>query len=399
MILQEAKQIEATILSHRRHIHQHPEPSFREHNTSKYIADYLTKLNISHHYLCDTGIVALIGDASQHQGRCVAFRAELDALPITENTGLPFASASPGLMHACGHDMHIAMLLGAAEILQNNVRKLHSAVKLIFQPGEEVLPGGAQAMIEQGCLQNPAPQAIFAGHIDPSITTSTFEAAPNAAMAATCEITITIKGTATHGSTPHLGSDPLVVAAAIINFAQTFIVRYNNPLQPAVLSICAANGGQANNAFPESVTLLGTLRTFDKGNRARLLDLLLGKVKQLCEVYDTQCDIDIVLGYPQVVNNPQALDIVKNCANAVPGCQFGICQPKMWAEDFAYYAEQIPACLYFIGCRPGALTDNSRVEREPSAPLHSNNLAPDEKALLCGTDIIVKISCADIHEL
>ena len=384
MNIEQINEIEHKIIQHRRFIHKNPELGFNEIETNKYISNCLNKLKIEHEIVCETGIVAIIGDKEKYKDNCVAFRCEMDALPVLEDTDLPYSSINQGVMHACGHDMHIAMLLGAAEIFQKKVENLKGCIKLIFQPSEEILPGGAKHMIKQNCLKNPTPKMIFAQHINPELEVGAFEASLNFALASTCEIKITINGKSTHGSTPHLGNDPILVASNIINFSNSFLIRNNNPLEPAILSICAINGGTVNNAFPTQVKMLGTLRTLNEENRDRILDLWEKKVKLLCTVYDTSCCIDIVKGYPPVINNEKAFNIVKDSVIRLYGeNRFKMCPPKMWTEDFSYYAKEIPACFYFLGVKSDDQNNYS---------LHSNKLNPDENAMKYGVALILEIA-------
>lgn len=384
-IIQQVAKINDRIIEHRHRIHSRPELSFQEYETCQYICNVLSELNIPYQIICNTGIVALIGDAERYSDNCVAFRADMDALPIVEDTGLSFSSLNHGVMHACGHDMHVAMLLGAAEILQNEISKLKGVIKLIFQPGEEYLPGGAKIMIENGALENPTPRMIFAQHIEPAVNVGQFTVAETDAMAATCEIYWTIKGKGTHAAQPHQGNDPIVVAANIISFAQNFMIRYRNPLEAAILSICSINGGSANNIFPDEVKMSGTLRTFNEKTRNEYIELLTVKCKQLAAVYNTECEIDVVYGYPPVINNIKAVEIMKKSVEELFGYDsFAFCEPKMWAEDFAYFANKIPACFYFIG------TKNKK--DDVFYPLHNAKLNPDEQALEKGTALIVYIA-------
>ncbi len=381
----EIKEIEQKVIKHRRHLHSTPEVSFKEYETQKYIIDVLSKLGIACESIGNTGVMAHIGDIKKHSANCIAFRTDIDALPILEDTGLPFCSKNKGIMHACGHDLHTAMLLGAAEIFQRNIDKYNGCIKLIFQPGEEVLPGGAKMLIEAGCLKNPTPKMIFAQHIDPEQEVGKFSASINKAMASTCEFKIIIKGRATHGSTPHKGIDPVLVASNITNFAQAFQIRNNNPFEPIVLSICAVNGGVVNNAFPDKVEMLGTLRSFDEEQRNRLLTKFADKVRLLCEVYDAECDFQIIWGYPPVINDANCFNLVRESVENLFGKNsFDICSPKMWAEDFSYYGKEIPSCLFFTGIHP--------IGSKTKYPLHSNKLNPCEDALIIGTAVIVSIA-------
>jgi hippurate hydrolase len=381
-ILNSVDNIKDKIIEHRRIIHSHPELSFQEYETSKYISQYLADLSIAHTIICNTGIVATIGDIKS--GNCIAFRAELDALPIIEDTGLTFCSVQKGLMHACGHDLHIAMLLGAAEILKENESEMNGCVKFLFQPGEEVLPGGAKMMIENNALENPKPQMIFAQHIDPEENVGVFSTSQIETMATSCEITIKIKGSATHGSTPWLGADPIVVAAKIIDYSQSFMIRNNSIFEPAVLSICSIVGGDINNAFPEEITMLGTLRAFNEEHRNKYLSIFEENCKRIANAYNTDCFFDIKLGYPPVINNSEAVDVLKaSVISLFDNNSFKVINPKMWADDFAYFAKEIPGCYYFIGAKD--------IKNNSVPPIHSPHFSPSEDSLTKGTAIILEI--------
>ncbi|MCL2040310.1 MAG: M20 family metallopeptidase [Bacteroidetes bacterium] len=381
----EIKEIEHKIIEYRRHLHANPELSFKEYETQNYIIDVLSKLEIECKSIGNTGVIAHIGDVKKYSDRCIAFRTDIDALPILEDTGMLFCSKNKGIMHACGHDLHTAMLLGAAEILKKNIRKYQGCIKLIFQPAEEVFPGGAKKLIEAGCLENPTPKMIFAQHIDPDKEIGKFSASINKSMASTCEFKIIVKGKGTHASTPYKGIDPVLVASNIISFAQAFQIRNNNPAEPIVLSICAVNGGIANNIFPDKVEMLGTLRSFDEEQRNSLLEKFAEKVRLLCEVYDAKCEFQINLGYPPVINDINCFNLVqKSVIDLFGNNSFDVCSPKMWAEDFSYYGKEIPSCLFFTGTNP--------IGCKEIYPLHSNKLNPSEDALIMGTSVIVSIA-------
>ena len=401
-IIENTNKINEKIVAHRRQFHANPELSYKEFETCKYICKVLDELKIPNKIVCKTGVVATVGNIySEEKSRsetakssfasnnqpigCIAFRADIDALPISEETNLSYSSKNAGIMHACGHDFHAAMLLGAAEILKENEQNLNGIVKFIFQYAEESLPGGAKFMIENGVLENPTPEIIFAQHCEPDLEVGKFATVNETIMAATCEIYWTIKGKGTHAAQPHQGSDPITVAANIITFAQTFINRYRNPLDTAVLSICSVNGGTANNISPDEVKLSGTLRTFNEKTRNELLELLEKKCKQIANSYDTVCEVEIIYGYPPVKNSSEAVDIVRNSVVELFGQEyFSICEPKMIAEDFAYFAKEIPACFYFVGVK--------NANSDLNFPLHNAKFNPNEKALAKGTALIVAIA-------
>ncbi len=397
-ILEEVNAIFPKIIEHRRKIHKWPELSFREYKTSRYIKQQLGKLGISYTEMCmnpaivsegddfeentKTGVVALIGRESSN---CVALRADIDALAVYEETGLEFSSKNRGKMHACGHDLHIAMLLGAAEILKNRESKLDGCIKLIFQPGEEFLPGGASIMIEEGVLESPKPKAIFAQHINPGEKSGMISFVTGPSMASTDELYWTIRGKSSHAAQPHLGNDPILAAASLVQFIQTMTNKLRNPLSPGLISITSIHGGTTTNIFPEVVELKGTMRTFDPVWRDLVKNELNERCQQICGLYNTSCELKIVKGYPPLINNEQTTAMVQSVAESMLGKNnTSLFEPKMWAEDFAYFAERVPATFWYLGVRPEG------VEEMP--PLHNQNLSPDEKAMINGTAMSVAVA-------
>lgn len=373
IILLKAYELEAEIIKHRRHIHANPELSFKEFETSKYIQTELDKLNIPYKVMAETGVVGLIGKGDN----CVALRADIDALPIKEETDLDFSSENDGVMHACGHDMHASMLLGAAKILKGMESELKGTVKLIFQPGEEKVPGGASVLIDEGVLENPAPRAIFGQHVNPLETLGKISLASGPIMASADELYWTIKGKAGHAAQPHLSSDAVIASAQLILYVQSLLTKFRDPLTPGVISITAIHGGSAPNIFPDEVKLMGTLRSFDKEWRDEMHELLEIKSKDICALYNAKCKLHIEKGYSPVVNNQQTTDIANCAAKELFGDETVLeLIPKMWAEDFGYYSLKIPGTFWFLGVRPEGVSE--------MPPLHNQGFSPDEKALTKG---------------
>ncbi len=381
-IFNDAKKIQDEVIEHRRYLHANPELSYQEYNTCKYICTRLEALGIEHKIIAKTGVVAVIHGKSDD---CIALRADIDALPIKEETELDFASKNDGIMHACGHDFHTAMLLGAAKLINIHKSKLHKTVKFIFQPAEEVLPGGAFEMIQSGALKNPTPSMIFAQHIDPTKKCGTIHIPRSAAMASTNELFFTINGKGAHAAQPHLGNDPIIAAASIINYLHILNTKHRNPMYPAVISICSINGGNATNIFPDEVQMKGTMRTFDKKLRSGLMELIYNKCNELAGIYDTQCKVEIVSGYPAVINDKNAVNIAWNAAINLFGKDSVFeAEPKMLAEDFAYYSEQIPACFWHLG--------TAHDDGKYPASLHNAKLNPCEDALIYGAALMAYIA-------
>ncbi|MBI5324740.1 MAG: amidohydrolase [Ignavibacteriae bacterium] len=361
----------------RRHIHQNPELSFKEFLTAEFIRDNLRMMGINYKAIAETGTLALIGNGE----RCVALRADIDALPIQEETGLEFASKNSGVMHACGHDMHTTMLLGAARILKGIESELNGTVKIIFQPGEEKLPGGASKLIEEGVLENPKVSAIFGQHIFPEESTGTISVNSGYIMASADELYWTLKGKGTHAAQPHLGNDCIMAASQLVMNLQTVVTKYRNPVKPGLLSVTAIHGGSAPNVFPDEVKLMGTFRANDEEWRGKMHDEIRRITNDTCSLFGIKGEVEIVKGYPALYNNPETTLIAEKTAKELLSKDsVEVFEPKLWAEDFAYYAQKIPSTFWFLGIRPKGISE--------LPPLHNSKLIPDEKALSIGAAML-----------
>jgi amidohydrolase len=379
--LQRAKELSDEIKKHRRYLHEMPELSFEEYETSKYVQNYLKTLNIPFKIMAGTGVVALIGKGDD----CVALRADMDALPINEETGLEFSSKKPGVMHACGHDFHTSMLMGAAKILKEMEEELDGMVKIIFQPGEEKLPGGASKLIEEGVLENPKVSAVFGQHIYPEEQTGTISLNSGYIMASADELYWTIKGKGTHAAQPHLGNDCIMAGAQLVLNLQSVITKYRNPINPGLLSVTSIHGGSAPNAFPDEVKLMGTFRANDEEWRSKMHDEIRRITKETCSLYGVSGEVNIVKGYPALYNNPGTTEFVKQTAMDLLGKDsLKVFEPKLWAEDFAYYAQKVPSTFWFLGVKP------ADVKEMPS--LHNSGLKPDEDALEIGSALLASVA-------
>lgn len=377
-ILNKSKELLPVTIKNRRHIHSNPELSFQEFQTAEYIRCILNQHNIYNYPLAETGTVAIIGKGDS----CVALRADIDALPIFEETNLEFASRTDGIMHACGHDMHTSMLLTAAIILKENESNLNGCVKLIFQPAEEKIPGGAKLMIEQGVLENPRPLAIFGQHIYPQEQSGTVSTNSGPVLASADELYFTIKGKGSHAAQPHVGSDAILAASNLIIYYQSIISKFKNPLESGVLSVTSIHGGSATNIFPDEVKMMGTLRAYSNDWRFRVHDILRKNSKQIAELYGCTCEVEILEGYPPVVNDNSTTQFARTISEELFGKENTLeFEPKMWAEDFAYFAKEIPACFWLTGVRPAG------VQELP--PLHNSRLSPDENAMANGVAMLV----------
>jgi amidohydrolase len=367
----------------RRTIHKYPELSFEERMTSRLIKYELDRLGIIYERVLDTGIVARIGN----EGKCIALRADIDALPISEQTDVEFASAAKNIMHACGHDTHTAMLLGATRLLKKYEKDLNGCVLLIFQPGEEKLPGGASKIIESGALDNPKPEFIFGQHVYPAGNTGTIALSDGFVMASADELYWTIKGTEAHAAQPHLGNNPVNAAGNIITQLQTLLNSIKNPIEAAVLTVTSVNGGKAPNIIPGEVKLSGTLRTFNNELRYEILKKIEELSFAVAANHGCTCDFSPEIGYPPLKNDTKAVSLARKAAeNLIGNDNIMHFEPKMWAEDFAYYYEKagIPSCFWFTGVKP------ANVNEMPG--LHHPSFLPDEEAMKTGTALLVSVA-------
>lgn len=371
----------------RRHIHQHPELSFKEFETSAFIQKRLTELQIPFKVVATTGVVAHIGSGNN----CVALRADIDALPIHEETGLPFASTNDGVMHACGHDTHTTMLLGAAQMLKEHEAVLKGTVKLLFQPGEEKTPGGATMMISEGALESPTPSMIFGQHVNPDAPLGEISFVDGPMLAAADELYWTINGSGAHAAQPHLGKDPIFTATGLVQHLQSLIVRNRNPFHAGVMTVTSIAGGHATNIIPEQVTMKGTLRAFDQEWRESAWDWLTDQTEKYCRLHGCTGALEISKGYPPVVNTTSAVELATSVARDTFGTgRVSNFEPKMWAEDFAYYSQMMPACFWMLGVRPSDLT---------SMPgLHHPKFSPDEQAMITGAALLSNVAVRALEQ-
>lgn len=366
----------------RRHLHAYPEISTQEFETQKYIAGILEHHHISYKKF-GTGIIARIGQGTP----CIALRADMDALKVKEETGLPYSSKNAGVMHACGHDMHSGMLLGAALVLKEREKELRGTVKLVFQPSEEKRPGGARLLLPY-LMEEPVPQAIFGQHIFPGLPVGSIGIRAGAFFASSDNIIFSVEGKGTHAAMPQMGSDPILAATALIQFYQTIITKFRNPLSPAVLSITSIHGGTANNVIPDKVEVMGTVRTHDDELRHRIFELIHEKSPQICDLYGCHFVPDMPWnGLPPLVNNPELTKKVREIAGNLSGVdQIVDSDPLTLGEDFAIYLEKIPGVFWTLGVCPP--------EIQEMPPLHNPGMAPDERAIPIGVQLLVSV-CMD----
>lgn len=337
-----------TYRSVRHHLHAHPELSYKEFNTSQFIQNHLQSLGIPFKVMAETGVVALI--EGKKSNRVIALRADIDALPIQEENNTAYASKIPGVMHACGHDVHTTILLGAAKILHDTKQDWEGTVKLIFQPGEEKNPGGASILIKEGVLENPAPTAIIGLHVHPILETGKLSFRTGKAMASADEIYVTVKGKGGHAATPHLTADTVLAASELVVALQKVVSRDRDPLSPSVLSICAINGGFTTNVIPAEVKLIGTFRAMDEAWRFNAHKRMQEVAEGIATSSGAEIDFKIDVGYPAVHNDPAITQRARSIAISTVGesnVEEG--ELRMGAEDFGYYSQKIAGCFFRLG--------------------------------------------------
>ena len=385
-----SENITEEVISMRRHIHQHPELSFEEYNTSAFVCSVLEKHHIEYTSgIVKTGIVALI-KGKNPESKTILLRADLDALPIEEKNEVSYKSQNSGVMHACGHDVHTASVLGTAIILNQLKDQFEGTVKIMFQPGEEVLPGGSSLMIAEGVLQNPKVNFAMAQHVFPSMEVGKVGFRNGMYMASTDELHITINGKGGHAAMAGEYNNPLVVAAHIITeverqFPFTIdregVARNTSNQIPTVIAFGKIEAKGATNVIPEKVYMAGTFRTMQEDWRVEVKQQLTRIINDVCEKYNTQAHINIIDGYPFLVNDEHITELCRNSAIAYLGAENVEDLPlRMTAEDFAYVTQQVPSCFYRLGTGNRALNITSGV--------HTSTFNIDEKALSISTGLM-----------
>jgi amidohydrolase len=360
----------------RHHLHSHPELSYQEFETSKFIQQKLNEFGIPFEVKATTGVVGLI-KGKEPGSRVIALRADMDALPIKEENKVDYKSQHDGVMHACGHDVHTTCLLGAAKILNETKNDWQGTVKLIFQPGEEKNPGGASIMINEGVLENPKPQGIFGLHVNPSLETGRLSFRAGQAMASADELYFTIKGKGGHAASPQYCVDPILIASQLIIALQQIVSRNRNPFDPSVLSITAISGGTTTNVIPGEVKLMGTFRAMNEEWRKKAHLLIEKTSNELVHSMGGEVELHIDKGYPVVFNNEQLNEKAKQLASEFVGeGNIEETEMRMGSEDFGYYSQIIPGCFYRLG------TGNK--EKGITAGVHTPHFNIDEDAIEIG---------------
>ncbi len=379
-IKEEVKEIKQSIVSNRRDFHMHPELGFKEIRTSKIITQKLSSYGLDVQTgVGKTGVVATL--TGNTDGKTIALRADMDALPIQETGDLPFKSVHDGVMHACGHDGHMSMLLGAAKILSSKKDKINGTVKFIFQPAEEGL-GGARYMIEDGVLEEV--DEIYGAHLWNYQQYGTIGVKPGPIMAAADLFDIMIEGKGGHGATPHGTVDAVIVASQIIQSLQTIVSRNTNPLESTVVTVGKINGGYNFNVIADQVSMQGTTRAYTEKNRQLIKTRMSELLDGIGNAFNAKIKLNYKDGYPPVINNEECATKLLSAATKVVGDGAGNPYLSMGGEDFSYFVNEKPGCFFFIGSAPK--------DRELlSTPHHCSHFDIDEEALLIGTNTFIQL--------
>ena len=368
-----SQQVHSDVVKLRRHLHTYPELSFQEHKTSAFIKSQLDALGISWKAVAGTGVEALITGNIKSE-KVIALRADIDALPIQEKNNVDYSSQNPGVMHACGHDFHTSSLLGTAQILKMVQNNFGGTIKLLFQPGEEVLPGGASLMIKEGVLSNPRPTAVLGQHAMPRIEVGKIGIRSGKHMASMDAVIVRIKGKGGHGAEPHNIVDPVVIASHIIIALQQIVSRLANPGDPTVLSFGKVIANGAINVIPDEVYMEGTFRAMNEAWRdeahRRMSDMAEGIAKSM----GATCEMKIIRGFPFLINEAKLTAEIKTLASEYLG-EENVLEEDIWmaAEDFAYYSQVADSCFYLCGV--------GNVAKGITSTLHSPTFNIDENAL------------------
>ncbi|GAA0179210.1 M20 family metallopeptidase [Clostridium sediminicola] len=378
--LEEANNIKEEVIRIRRDLHMYPELNFDLFRTSEKVKEFLKKENIEYYETAKTGICAII---KGNGDKTVALRADMDALPIQEVKETEYISRSENKMHACGHDVHTAILMGAAKILNGMKEDLKGNVKLLFEPAEETT-GGAQTMIDEGVLNNPEVSAVFGIHVEPEIEVGKIGIKRDVVNAASNPFTIKIIGKGGHGAYPHRSIDPIVIASNVVTTLQNVVSREISAVYPAVISIGTIKGGTAQNIIPEFVEISGIMRTMTLEHRKYVKDRLVEITEGICTSMRAKCEIQIDESYPCLYNDDKTIDILQNAAEEVIGKEnvIGLKYPAMGVESFAYFSLEKPSAFYFLGTR--------NESKDIIYPLHNSKFDVDEECMVTGIAIQCK---------
>jgi amidohydrolase len=378
-----------TVVGLRRQLHQWPELGFQEERTAALVAEHLRHLGIEVHTgLASTGVLGVLHGAQA--GKTVLLRADMDALPVREATDVPYASQNPGVMHACGHDGHTAILLTVATLLAQQRERLAGTVKFAFQPAEELPPGGAKGMIEAGVLDHPRVEAAFGLHLANALPVGQIGLQAGPIMASVDRFDVVINGVGSHGAYPHLGVDPIVVGSQVMTALQTVVSREISPLAPVVVTVGQFHGGSAFNVIPSQAELSGTVRTVDATLRQSMPARLERIVRGVSEAMQAQCEFRYQFGYPVTVNDADMTQFAAEIARAVVGednvVSFGM---TMGAEDMSYFLEAVPGCYLRLG--------SANAAKGLVHPHHSAQFNFDEAALPIGVELLAHTALAFLN--
>lgn len=376
LILAEARSMEALLIEMRRHLHARPELGRAEFETADYIETTLQGLGIPTRRL-DTAVVGQVTGTGPGRGGCVALRADIDALPVDEPAGLPFQSLKPGLMHACGHDAHTAILLGVATLLARHGAEFSGTVKLLFQPDEED-EGGADLMVKAGLLEEPHAERVFGLHVQPYLDVGEIETRKGALNGSSTDLRITVRGASAHGAYPEKGVDAILIASHLVLALNELVSRYVSPLDSAVLTIGTIKGGARSNIIADEVSLRATLRSTEDALRDRLIDRARALVEGIPASFGGSGSLEVKHGYASLVNHDAEVDLIAQVSQAIlgQGALRWKDKPSMGVEDFSFYIKDRPGAFYHLGCGSGP--------REGRASLHSPDFLLDEACLALG---------------
>lgn len=385
-----ARQYAPDVVANRRHLHAHPELSFHEHQTARFVAGELRAIGLTpQEGIANTGLLALI-EGRNPGSRTVGLRADMDALPIQEASNVPYKSTVAGVMHACGHDVHTASLLGTARILNQLREQFEGTVKLVFQPAEEKAPGGASLMIREGVLQNPAPASMIGQHVAPNVPVGKIGFREGMYMASTDELFLTVKGKGGHGAMPDQLIDPVLIASHVIVAMQQIISRNRRPANPSVLSFGRFIADGVTNVIPNEVKIEGTFRCMDEEWREDGLRRMQKLAEGMAEAMGGRCEFEVVRGYPFLKNHPELTRRLRSAATAYVGAE-NIVDLDLWmaGEDFAFYSQVVDSCFYRLGTRNEA--------RGIVSGVHTPTFDVDESALEIGPGLMAWMALSELQ--
>jgi amidohydrolase len=392
-LLEKIKQLSSEFtpetLANRHHIHANPELSYQEFQTQAYVLEQLERMGIQAKKIAITGLIAEIKGKNPSK-KVVALRADMDALPILETNDVPYKSKNPGVMHACGHDVHTASLLGTAHILQQVRGEFEGTIKLLFQPAEEKAPGGASIMIKEGALQNPTPTSIFGQHVATNVPVGKIGFREGMYMASTDELYIKVIGKGGHGAMPDACIDPIVIASHIIVAMQQIISRNKNPKLPSVLTFGKIEGLGATNVIPDEVNIAGTFRAMDETWRAEGLEKMKKLAEGIADAMGGRAEFEVLKGYPFLQNNPELTRRSKAAAIEYMGAE-NVVDLDLWmaGEDFAFYTHHVDACFYRLGIR--------NEKKGITSGVHTPNFDIDEASLSIGPGLMAWLAVKELE--